>query len=492
MRKHAAKILITTMVLFVLSIVIVEIAGSRRGGAARKTAAEQLKTQGEVATLNGKEIDAQYFMKRYNTLLMNYKSPLQKDPLDPKLNEEIQYYAFQKTIEYQKYLTLAKKYRIKATNRELKTQLTAIKSYYKIKSNRELKKLLAQNGYRYKDFLKELKNEITVAKLLESAKGKIVVTPEDVKNEFKKVKARHILISVMSQDEQKPEELKKAARKKIAEIYSQLVKGADFAELAKKYSEDPGSAPKGGDLGLFGTGQMIPEFEKEAFALKPGEYSKPFETIYGFHIVKVDQVVGGTIPLDVDEKEEIKKITERRTQAALAKLAQEADKNTEVEIYLPTLLAYDHKYKGEYDKALGTYQLLASQSPQSPIPHIFTAEIYQLQKDYTQAKAEFDRALLKEKMFPGTKTPFVHFYLGKLYAAQKKNALAAQEYQTAEALVKDNLAFLLQVKQAYQDIGYTAQAGKTQLKIKAIEAAWKMAQEKSQNADDFKVEQKKK
>jgi transcriptional regulator of met regulon len=352
---------------------------------------------------------------------------------------------------------------------------------------------LSKNGYKYKDFLKELKDEIRVAKLLDSVKKSIIVTPEDVKNEFKKVKARHILISIPPAEEgQTSEELKKLARKKIADIYNQLVKGADFGELAKKYSEDPGSAANGGELGFFGTGQMIQEFEKQAFSLKEGSYSKPFETLYGFHIVQVEKITGGTVPLDIDEKEEMKKITDRRSREALQNLDKQANENALVEIYLPTLLAYDYKYKGELDKALGQYQLLASQSPQSPIPQIFTAEIYQLKKDYTSAHNEFQRALLKEKMFPATKTPFVHFYLGKLYAAQKQNALAAKEYKTAEALVKDNLIFLQQLKKAYQDIGYADQSAKLDLKVKAIEAGWKMAQEKAQGSDDFTLEEKNK
>ncbi len=111
MREQAPKILLVTIVLFILSIVIVEIQGSRRGGAARRAGADKIKAHGEVATINGKEIDIQYFMKRYNATLMNYKPPLQKDPLDPKLNEEIQYFALQKTIEFQKYLLLAKNIR---------------------------------------------------------------------------------------------------------------------------------------------------------------------------------------------------------------------------------------------------------------------------------------------------------------------------------------------------------------------------------------------
>jgi len=71
-------------------------------------------------------------------------------------------------------------------------------------------------------------------------------------------------------------------------IYSDILKGSDFGQLAKDESDDPGSASQFGSLGVFGKGQMVPEFENVAFSLKPGEISKPFKSPFGWHIVRVD------------------------------------------------------------------------------------------------------------------------------------------------------------------------------------------------------------
>ena len=93
------------------------------------------------------------------------------------------------------------------------------------------------------------------------------------------VRASHILINQYGDDAKNLEEAMK--------IYDQLQKGADFATLAKEYSKDPGSAIKGGDLGWFGKGQMVPEFEKAVFSGKIGVVQKPIKTNYGYHIIKV-------------------------------------------------------------------------------------------------------------------------------------------------------------------------------------------------------------
>ena len=74
---------------------------------------------------------------------------------------------------------------------------------------------------------------------------------------------------------------------KTSEIFEQLMAGGDFTELAREFSEDPSNAQQGGDLGFFGRGRMVPEFENEAFNLEIGEISKPVKTQFGWHIIKL-------------------------------------------------------------------------------------------------------------------------------------------------------------------------------------------------------------
>jgi peptidyl-prolyl cis-trans isomerase D len=98
-----------------------------------------------------------------------------------------------------------------------------------------------------------------------------------------RVHVEHILFMTVGKTDAEVEEIKKKAE----DVLKQVKKGGKFEDLAKKYSEDPGSKDKGGDLSWITQGQTVPEFEKTAFSLSPGQVSDLVKTQYGFHIIKV-------------------------------------------------------------------------------------------------------------------------------------------------------------------------------------------------------------
>jgi peptidyl-prolyl cis-trans isomerase D len=110
-----------------------------------------------------------------------------------------------------------------------------------------------------------------------------------------RVHPEHILFMTVGKPDAEVEEIKK----KADDVLKQAKKGAKFDDLAKKYSEDPGSKDKGGDLGWITQGQTVPEFEKTAFSLNPGQISDLVKTQYGFHIIKVlEKETAHTKPFD--------------------------------------------------------------------------------------------------------------------------------------------------------------------------------------------------
>ena len=101
-------------------------------------------------------------------------------------------------------------------------------------------------------------------------------------------RVRHILIQVPAGASEADEE---AARKRIEEIRQEIESGRiGFEEAAKKYSQDPGSAQQGGDLGYFGRGVMDPAFEKAAFSLEKGKVSEPVRSQFGYHLIRVEDI----------------------------------------------------------------------------------------------------------------------------------------------------------------------------------------------------------
>jgi peptidyl-prolyl cis-trans isomerase D len=100
-----------------------------------------------------------------------------------------------------------------------------------------------------------------------------------------RVRVRHILIKTQGKSKEEAAKLKAKAE----DVLKQLQHGGDFAELAKRYSDDTGTAVKGGELGWITKGQTVPNFEKAAFSQKPGETSGLIETEYGFHIIQTEE-----------------------------------------------------------------------------------------------------------------------------------------------------------------------------------------------------------
>jgi peptidyl-prolyl cis-trans isomerase C len=162
------------------------------------------------------------------------------------------------------------------------------------------------------------RNRLLMDNLL-AAEGKAATTDEAMKKVYdeaakqiegeQEVHARHILVE--TEDEAKA-------------IEAELKKGADFAELAKKKSKDPG-ASDGGDLGFFTKDQMVPEFSAAAFSLEPGKISDPVKTQFGWHIIKVEEKRNRKAPDFEQVKSQIETYVTRKAQAEyVAKLRETA------------------------------------------------------------------------------------------------------------------------------------------------------------------------
>jgi peptidyl-prolyl cis-trans isomerase C len=176
-----------------------------------------------------------------------------------------------------------------------------------------------ENGEDFKKRLAFTRNRLLMDSLLAS-EGKAATTDEAMKKVYEdaskqitgeqEVHARHILVE--TEDEAKA-------------VAEELKKGADFAELAKKKSKDPG-ASDGGDLGFFTKDQMVPEFSNVAFALEPGKISDPVKSQFGWHIIKVEEKRNRKAPEFEQVKAQIETYVTRKAQADYVTKLREAAK----------------------------------------------------------------------------------------------------------------------------------------------------------------------
>jgi peptidyl-prolyl cis-trans isomerase C len=176
-----------------------------------------------------------------------------------------------------------------------------------------------ENNEDFKKRLAFTRNRLLMDSLL-ATEGKAGTTDEAMKKVYEEaskqitgeaeVHARHILVE--SEDDAKA-------------IAAELKKGADFAELAKKKSKDPG-ASDGGDLGFFTKDQMVPEFSAVAFTLEPGKISDPVKSQFGWHIIKVEEKRNRQAPAFEQVKAQIETYVTRKAQADYVAKLREAAK----------------------------------------------------------------------------------------------------------------------------------------------------------------------
>lgn len=144
------------------------------------------------------------------------------------------------------------------------------------------------------DLHKQLKEKQLMDEVQRSIVSGVSATPSDVRDFYRSIPKDSIpMVSAqyeIAQLVKKPPitlDEKLAVKDELYSIRARILKGERFSTLARIYSEDPGSATKGGELGFMGRGDLVPEFEAAAFALKEGEISEVIETEYGFHIIQL-------------------------------------------------------------------------------------------------------------------------------------------------------------------------------------------------------------
>lgn len=253
----------------------------------KESAAAVSPLKGTVARVNGAAIDAIEVRRAKKVLLRGQTLPAdQEEALDKQAVEQL--------ISAELLYQAAAKLEIADLDKQVDAKVTQGKARFK--DEQDFTNAIKNLEMDEKDLREYTRRDLLISRFVETSfVAKTSVPEAEIRTFFDKnpdkfkrdetVKASHILIgtdSTASADD------RKKAREKAEKLRKELAGGADFAALAKGNSTCP-SSQQGGDLGFFGKGQMVPSFEKAAFALKPGETSDIVETQFGYHIIKLTE-----------------------------------------------------------------------------------------------------------------------------------------------------------------------------------------------------------
>lgn len=241
-----------------------------------------------AAKVNGIEIPMKSYVNEYKStatqVMTNYgeeflNQPSQADP-NKKMSEAVRENVLNNLVQMEILRQDAEKSKITVSDEDIDKYIDQTKQMYG--EEEAFNKALEEQGISLEYYKEYIKRGLLMQKYHQEKVKEIEPKDEELKEYYEKnkekfqtVSAAHILVK--TEDEAK-------------QIKAELDSGADFAELAKTKSQDPGSGQQGGDLGSFTKGQMVKEFEDKAFSMKEGEISEPVKTQFGYHIIKLNKM----------------------------------------------------------------------------------------------------------------------------------------------------------------------------------------------------------
>jgi len=247
-------------------------------------------TKAVVAKVNGAPI----YATDLNLGVTRYQQSLAAGGREPNLEEEAEHRAaaLETLIENELLFQEAERRGFAAEQQAVDEELATIAGQFP--SARMFEEALAQMGISREDLHKDLERAQCVRKMIASSiEPEVVVSAEEVRAYYdgnprlflepERIRARHILLKIT---EDATEAKRAEARRTLEDLRRRALQGESFAELARKYSQDP-AADDGGDLGYFSRGQMVSSFEEAAFALPIGGISGVVSTPFGYHLIQL-------------------------------------------------------------------------------------------------------------------------------------------------------------------------------------------------------------
>jgi len=435
LRRRMKVIIVVVVAAFVLTLLYVG-GGSFFGG---RTSVEA------VAKVNGRTITALQLQEAYFNTVMFY---LQFGQNITRVQEEpLRYSVLRSLVDRELILDAARRERVRVDRAQVDARLSEIKDFW----GDQYQEQLRQAGLTERQLRTAIEEDLLV-EAMQERKSQANVTDEELlrayEERLERIHVRHILVA--------PEEVDSetdwnAALVKAEELLSRIHAGEDFAALAREYSNDPGSASAGGDLGLISRDEpFVQEFLDAAFSLEVGQVSEPVRTAYGYHLIQVtEKVVEEGEPFDEVKDQLRAELEAARGQENWLTWLEGVRQTAKVEILDAQLRARHLANNGLYSQAIAQYREAIALRPNDPYLHFHLGEALTQVDAYDEAIEEYRLAAEL-----AVSDPELWFVLGLAYRERGENEAAKDALLKASEHAPTNISLHQILADLFSELGY--------------------------------------
>ncbi|WP_324717571.1 peptidylprolyl isomerase [Carboxydochorda subterranea] len=461
MRSQMKWIIVVVAVAFAVTLLYVGVPFFFRG---------EQSAQAAIANVNGQSIDLASFQRTYLDQLRAYEQS--RGTVRPTDIEEIKYQALSQLINMRLLVQAARDEGIKVNRKDVDARFNQVRDGFP--SEAEFRRQLQLRNMTEQDLRKAIEDGLMAEKLQEKLASGIQVSDQEVARAYEQVHVRQILVRPARADDAGWAEAKRRAE----QVQRDLKAGADFAALAKKYSDDEATKAKGGDLGMLGRGALPAPVEAVAFQLAKGAVSQPVKSDLGYHIVQVlDRKEARGPEFEKEKPQLVDQLRQEKANEAFAKWFADLRRQASVSILDPQLAAREALARGDAEQALALYRQAAEKTPDDAYVQYGIGATLMGLKKLDEAVAAFQKAT---ELAPSD--PVLQLALGNAYQQKGDKAKAAAAFRKASELSPMDLQMHLTLYMMFSSLGLKDDAAREEQELEKIQ---KVMEEQQKAQEEF-------
>lgn len=413
---------------------------------------------GSIGPIN---IEASLYMFQLSDLLQQYRI----DPngvYDPEIIESVQMAALDYAVNASVFLYEAKQLGLKPSGAEMDVSIANMQMRYKANSLSDLKAIIEKQGSSYDAVLDNMRKNLTIQLYLNRVNDGIVVTDQDVMNQFRVLTYDALFI---------PYSATTNGEVRAKALSAQLAKGTAFSALLQQAVAHQLPMVLGVAQQTVEAHQLPLVLERAMHALPLQTVSPVIETPLGWYIVRVTQHTPKARPITLNMTVEIPKVKELKQRQAFALIVRKALTQHTIQLTQPDLQTVYDKSNQQWLRALDGYARQSSSAPYDPRPHYMASLLYEKLNRPSDQRTELEKASLKGMLTPRFRLPMVDAYLARFVRQDGRVASANALADAAVTGSQGNYTYMKRTATVLESGGFTGPANRLQTMLLEIENA---------------------